>query len=266
MNDKRAEKLVDQAFLRPLDHRERERLERHLMAYQESGERYRKIQLAQRVIAAPSASPEELLEEPSPAEIERIAQGLGLFEEAPRERASMFGWWPMGLSAAALALVGVFALGPYVGGLGSRPDPGLVARGGAVEISFSTYIIRAKGGIEAARDGASLRPEDHLKLRVSWPKEQTPIRGLWLVFVPEKGAPWVRALEAPKPSSEAVSIPGAIALRRASAGPLSVFILSSEQPLPKASVLQHAAALPGAAEQLGASVKQLRFKMMESSP
>lgn len=266
MNDKRAEKLVDQAFLRPLDHRERERLERHLMAYQESGERYRKIQLAQRVIAAPSASPQELLEEPSPAEIERIAQGLGLFEEAPRESRKVFAWWPMGLSAAALALAGVFALGPDLGRFGARTDPGLVARGGEVEISFSTYIIRAKGGIEAARDGVPLRPEDHLKFRVSWPKKQTPLQGLWLVFVPQTGAPWARSLDAPQPSSEAVSIPGAVAVRRAAPGPLSVFILSSDQPMTKASVLQHAAALPGSAGRLGASVKQLRFNMMEPSP
>ncbi len=266
MNNKRAEKLVDQAFLRPLDAQERELLERHLMAYQESGERYRKIQLAQRVIAAPSASPEALLEEPSPAEIERVAQGLGLFEEAPEKRASVFAWWPLGLSATALALAGVFALGPERSGVSPRPDPGLVARGSERVRELATYIIRAKGGIEAARDGAELHPEDHLKLRVSWPKAQTPLRSLWLVFVPRAGAPWARSLDAPKPSSEAVSIPGAVAVRRAGAGPLSVFILSSDQPLSKAAVLQHATALPSAAGQLGASVKQLRFNMKEPSP
>ena len=76
-----AKKLVDARFVRLLDDRERSALETHLAACGFCGERYRRLQLAERVVAVGA---ERAFEEPSPLEIDRIAADRWLAGHAAR--------------------------------------------------------------------------------------------------------------------------------------------------------------------------------------
>src|SRR5688572_17153957 len=91
-----ARRLVDARFLRVLDTHERTELESHLVACVACSERYRRLQLAERVAAV---GPDRAFDEPSPLEIERIARDLDLVER-PVDRFA----WLKNLRAAMMGL------------------------------------------------------------------------------------------------------------------------------------------------------------------
>src|SRR5262245_44459267 len=139
----REAKLVDARFVRPLSEREKRRMEDHLVACGTCRERYRKLQLADRVAAF---GPDDELDRPAPVEVDRIAQDLGLLEP-PRPRR----WFSLPIFGTASTLAAV-ALAVV---LFLRPSDELVEKGDAnTGITFSAYAI-ADGGSPRLLEGGA---------------------------------------------------------------------------------------------------------------
>lgn len=210
------EKLVEARFTRALSPREEARLKDALAASPELSERYRRLQLAERVAAH---GPEGGLEAPSPFEVERGARALGLMDPPARRR-----WvWTPWLAGASLALAaGVAAL--VVAPVGMQEA--LQARGGAVSgASFAAYVVAPEGGFAELRDGVELTPEHRLKLRLSFEGPPTPLDAVWVALVPATGAPRVERLSAPEGAMAAV--PGVVGLFGLPPGPVTVYVLAA---------------------------------------
>ena len=209
---KRAAKLIDARFLRPLSPRERSKMEDHLGACAVCRERYRKLQLADRV----AAFGEEELDRPAPIEIDRIAQDLGLFE-APRVRTPWFAL-PLVGTAAALALVAVLFV---------KPSDELIERGaGPAGMTFSAYAISSEGP-RLLEDGGRVGASEHLKLRASWGESARDIDGVDVLLVGGEKLVHVR-LAAPDRTSEVASVPGAISLSGFSKGRLTAYVIAAK--------------------------------------
>jgi hypothetical protein len=234
-----ARKLVEARFVRPLLGTERERLEHHLGACAFCSERYRRLQLAERVAArGPGA-----IDEPSPAEIERIAFDLGLAGDgsvasdwgAVKERllGLLGGRGPLAALAGVLALVLllIWVRPPRLG-----PEDGLVPRGehGANAVSFQLYVVAADGSIRLNALEQPVSAADHLKLRASWTGE-APLSGAIEVYlVPHDGAVRRIRLEAParasSPGGAAVaSVPGAVGLDGMPGGRAKVVVVAGPE-------------------------------------
>jgi hypothetical protein len=255
--DGRGPKLVEARFLGTLPAKKREHLEAHLIACSACAERYRRLQLADRLAAARGElAPEDAAREPSAAEIDRVAGDLGLLA-APEPRRS---WWLSPIFGASVA-IGSAALVTMLVVLGrSSRDPveELAARGSVeARISFAAYLIGTDGAIRRHDPSAKVSPKDHLKLRASWQGASAP-SPLRLVLVPAVGSPALIALEAPKrsgegsSSSEAASgsVPGAVSLETLPPGKALAYLIAG--PIDESRLLGHAAARPSAAALLAA--------------
>jgi hypothetical protein len=199
-------KLIDARFARALSGRERSRMEDHLILCGTCRERYRRLQLAERVAAFGGDGD---LDAPSPFEVERIAEGLGL--GAPRRRSWLdLRWFAGAVSvAAAVALAGVYL---------RTGEDDLVARGGAeVKPSFSLYALSDRGARPLSR-GESVSSGEHLKLRVSG----APVEGVHVVLVASDGRIEHASLAAPRDGS----VPGAVSLADLPAGTLTAYAIT----------------------------------------
>ncbi len=169
----RDQKLVDAAFVGGLSANERDRMHDALAGSIELQERYRKLQLAERVA---SLGPERALDEPSPFEIDRVAQRLGLLD-APAPRRRWFGSWKMALPMVVAAAAAALVLAPR-SDESSASDPGaLVARGGEATPSISVYRTSSKSGFELVGD--SVTRDAQLILRSSAGETTTQWRAVW---------------------------------------------------------------------------------------
>lgn len=263
--------LIEQRFLRPLARAERERLEAHLSACVGCSERYRRLQLAERLAAGgPGAAGE-----PAPQELERIAADLGLSEHvAPSWRERLAGlrtprWAPVALAAAAGAAL-VIAILP--GRSGSPPGPRggeLVERGTAPPpVSFAPYALAADGSAARAL-GASgtVAPGELLKLRAALGAGIGPeqLRGV-LVVIAAPGeslaAAAPRGVVLRPPAREAffgpegataASVPGAVPFRvpPGRARVLVIALASDVTPAEVGRLLEGASTATGVAARLG---------------
>lgn len=222
----RAAKLVDARFVRILDHRERARLEDHLIACGACAERYYRLQLADRVAAN---GPDDAFDCPSVFEIERIAADLGLTGPPPK-RALGFRWPAFAglLGAAALSLMLV------IGGPLQKPTEEFVSRGASgAALTFAAFVI---DGPSAARPQA-VRPHDvsspvaadaHFKLRASWADGAT--RGLEgevrVVLVDADGVSRVVSLTAPEAPFDVASVRGAVSLAKLPPGLATIYVVT----------------------------------------
>ncbi|MCA9550294.1 MAG: hypothetical protein KC933_09680 [Myxococcales bacterium] len=210
------DKLLEARFTRPLSPREVARLERALASSPELAERYRRLQLAERVVAH---GPEAGLEQPSPFEVERGARALGLLDPPARRRPA---WTPWVLGATFAMAAGLATL--VVAPVGMQEV--LQERGGAVSgVSFAAYAVAPEGGFSELVEGARLTPEHRLKLRLSFQGPATPLDAVWVALVPTSGAPRVERLAAPEGNLAAV--PGVVGLFGLPAGPVAVYVLAA---------------------------------------
>ncbi len=217
---KREGKLIDARFLRPLDPRERSSMEEHLVACESCRERYRRLQLADRVIAF---GPDADLDRPAPLEVERIALDLGLLDR-PRRR-------PFWLGLPFFGAVGSVAAMALVAALFLRPSEVLLERGEApVGITFSAYAIADDAGPRLLERGAQVALGEHLKLRASFGARALPqIDGIEVLLVPARGEVQHVHLSAPERGAASASVPGAIALQGLAPGPLTAYVVAAER-------------------------------------
>jgi hypothetical protein len=208
----RGNKLVDARFLRALDGAERGELERHLVACTSCSERYRRLQLAERVA---SVGPERAFEEPSPFEIERMAMDLGLVDR-PERRWSAFlrsRFLTTALPALAVtAAVSLFVIAPRTLFEDRPVERGEVANG---PITVAAYVISANGDIRALAGDPRVHASDYLKLRVGF-VDAARSRAAHAVEVRFDG--FDRTFDLPNPGELAVSVPDAIALAKLPVG------------------------------------------------
>ncbi len=254
-DDRRCRRLVDRSFTRGrLSATERTDLEEQLAACPDCRERYRRLQLAERVAAH---GPELAFERPSPAEIDRVADALGLLEPTPvragwRRPAALLGL------AAALAVGLLLALRPA-----PTPDDGLAPRGdgAAPGPSWAAFAIGPDGAIQPSRPGLEVGAGASLKLRVAWSgAERGRLPGpVWVILVPASGPPLVTRLEAPDGPFAAASVPGAVRLDALPAGRLTIYARAG--PEPDDVLLRHVATRPPA-EGLGAGVGRWDWQLL----
>jgi hypothetical protein len=217
-----ARRLVDARFLRALNGNEKTELETHLAACSSCTERYRRLQLAERVA---SVGPERSFEEPSQLEIERIAGDLQLIEST----ADHFAWWRnmrgafVGFSAA-VAIAAAVAIFVVV----KPPRETLTERGGTVQpsLSFAVYVINESGAIRAHTPGDPVQSKELLKLRASW--DGVDPRHVAMAIVDAEGKVRVAQLGAPKGVSAGASIPGAVALAASAKGEALMYLVASQ--------------------------------------
>lgn len=186
-------------------------------------ERYRRLQLAERVAAH---GPEAALETPSPAEIDRIAAGLGLLEPAPRR---LWRWtWAAAPAFALVAAVLLLVVWP-------RPTPEVVqVRGGAATgASFAAYAVGADGGFTPLAD-ARVTAGTRLKLRLSWAEAPVALDAVWVAVVPASGP--VRVTRLAAPAGRLAAVPGVVALRGVPGGPVQVYAIAATARLDEAAV------------------------------
>jgi hypothetical protein len=217
-------RFVDARFLRPLADRERVELETHLSSCAWCGERYRKLQLAERVA---SVGVDRALEEPSALEIERIAQDLHLVESTGQS----LGWWRAlrgsiagysAVIAVAAAVAIFFAIRP--------PKEVLLERGGAaVGVSFSAFVIAADGAIRAHEPAVAVSNTDHLKLRVSWSAAAPRI--VYAVVALSDGTVELAELGEPSGAPTGATVPGAISMAKVPAEGAELWVVASDEPL-----------------------------------
>lgn len=170
---RRDQKLVDAAFVGGLSPNERARMHDALAGSIDLQERYRKLQLAERVAAL---GPERALDEPSHFEIDRVAQRLGLLDAPPPPR-RWFASWKIALPVVVAAAAAGLVLAPQAE-QSSVSDPGaLVARGGEATPSISVYRTSAKSGFELV--GASVESDAQLILRSSAGTPATKWLAVW---------------------------------------------------------------------------------------
>lgn len=124
-------------------------LERHLAGCAQCQALDAKLALLERV----TAMGPDGVDRPSPAEVERIAQGL--FSEAPRP-SLLRRWWWSGVLAASVATAGVILF---------PKQAEVTSRGETVGASFSVYVIHGDGRVAPLAQGVS--PGARLKLRLS---------------------------------------------------------------------------------------------------
>lgn len=206
-----APRLVDARFLRPLEDRERTELETHLSSCAWCGERYRKLQLAERIA---SVGMERAVEEPSALEIERIAQDLHLVESTVSQpswlrilQSKLAGY--SALVAVAAAVVLFLVLRP--------PQEILLERGGSTPgVTFSAFVINADGSIRPHDPAMPVKAGDNIKLRASWTKDQPAF--VYAAIYLSDGTVQLAKLEAPQGPSTGATIPGAITLSKLFAG------------------------------------------------
>lgn len=246
----RSRRLVDARFLRGLDAGEKNELELHLASCGPCTERYRRLQLAERVA---SVGPERAFEEPSPLEIERIARDLQLLE-APADR-----WaWLRDMRGAVAGLSAAVAIAAAIGVFVAvrPPQETLIARGGAEQraATFSMFVIGADGAIRPYAEDGALKASELIKLRASWSGAEP--KHVAVAIVDAAGAVRVAQLGAPKGASTGATIPGAIALAGSSAGDAIAYLLASESAIDESALRAAIAASPDA-ETLRASLKVL---------
>lgn len=189
-------------------------------------ERYRRLQLAERVAAH---GPQEALERPSPAEVDRVAARLGLLEPepAPSVWRARFAPWMFGAALAVSAALALFTVMP------SAQQDVLRPRGGAATgASFSAYVVRPGGGFERIEPGARLGDQDRLKLRLSWSGAASALDAVWVVVVDGSGRVEVTRLEPPAGALGAV--PGVVGLWACASGVAKVYMVAAPTPLTKA--------------------------------
>jgi hypothetical protein len=244
-----ARKLVDARFVRPLAERERARLESHLASCGSCSERYRRLQLADRVA---SIGPQRALDEPSPFEIERIARDLGLVE-APRP------WWqgllgsravlagvPAAVAAAALVLVFVFPQS-----LVEQRDRGqLIERGtGPKPVSFAAYVVGRDSRIRLHANDAAVYTSEYLKLRVAAAGvAKDALRSVQVVIVGERGGVSVLKMSVPDDRSPLRTVSGAVVLNALPPGHAVVYAIGAKEDLDEEAIRAAAAKKPGASE------------------
>ena len=208
----RAGKLIDQRFVRSLSDGERGRMDRHLEACGHCRERYRRMQLAERVAAHGADGP---LDVPSPLEVERMAESLGLV--APERRGFSLPVLPAfgGFASLAVALIAIFFF--------MRPPPEYVgARGGAEGPSVSAYAVGEK--IRLLESGAVVSAGEHLKLRASGLQGEVPVH---VLLVDGQGDVEHVELGTVDASTEIVTIPGAISLSELEPGRMAAYVIFS---------------------------------------
>lgn len=192
-------------------------MEGHLTACGSCRERYRKMQLAERVAAV---GPEGDLDAPAPFEVERIAQDLGL-TDPPRRPLSLLGLRTFGAAASVALAVAVAAI------FLRPPDDGLVARGGApTGISFSAYAVSQVRQVRPLAGGDQVFPADYLKLRATWAGDVGAIHGVEVVLVDAAGRVEHAHLEAPPPAASA-SVPGAVSFAGMAPGALTTYVIAA---------------------------------------
>jgi hypothetical protein len=204
-----ARKLVDARFLRTLDAKERGALEIHLSACGFCTERYRKLQLAERVAASGA---ERAFDEPSPFEIDRIAIDLGLIERPRRRWAELLRSriFTAGIPALAVAtLIALVVVSPRA--LFEERPIERGESGGAV----AAYVVSSGGAIRALDGDRRVRPSDYLKLRIQVADERAS-RSLAAIEVSCDGVR--ERIAMPMSGERTISVPGAIALAALSRG------------------------------------------------
>ncbi len=246
MSSKQASNLLDLAFTTGLDPKQQERLQEALVGSAELCERYRRLQLAERVAAH---GPEVALEAPSEFEIDRMARGLGLMAPAPRVfrlRRWVRSWFvPAGLALSAA--VALFALNV------PAPEPHLQARGSAEGLSLSAYVVSAQGQITELSSGARLEATDRLKLRLSWQGEAQPLSAVWVGIVDHEGRVTMSELTAPE--AQLATVPGFVDLP-GTTGPVRVYVMGTHRGLSQ-SALKSALSLRPDSEDLPSELKTI---------
>jgi hypothetical protein len=203
---KREGKLIDARFVRPLSDGERSKLEGHLVACGWCRERYRKLQLADRVTAFGAAAE---LDVPAPIEVERMARDLGLLDPEKPKRA----WFDLRIAGAVVAVA--FAVVLFV-----RPSDDLVERGAApAAVTFSAYA-GGEGAWRLLEPGAQVAASEHLKLRASGEANG----GVEVLLVGADGRVEHVHLLAPVSSL----VPGAIALEGLPTGKLTAYLIAAK--------------------------------------
>jgi hypothetical protein len=203
---KREGKLIDERFIRPLNEREKRSMEDHLTACGVCRERYRKLQLADRVVAFG-----EEIDQPAPAEIDRIAHDLGLFDAPRNPPWFAVKWFGAAASVAALAVMLLLFV---------KPSDELVERGGTDAVmTFSAYAI-APEGPRLLENGARVTTAEHLKLRASG---DAHISGVEVLLVASDGTLDHVHLAAPQRST----VPGAISLSGLPPGKLTAYVVAA---------------------------------------
>jgi len=219
---RRDERLLDACFVRQLSAREYARLDALLLSSPELLQRYRRLQLAERVAAH---GPEAGLETPSFAETDRIAARLGLLQPAPVS-ARWRAWlrrppWIFQLTfAAGLALL-VLVLVP-------KPAPEHIQMRGQVEaqVSFAAYRLSPQGQFSALQPGDKIHSKDRLKLRMSWADAPPQATGaLWVAMIDAQGEVRTEALQTP--SGQIAAVPGVVGLWGLAPGPAWVYVVSA---------------------------------------
>lgn len=219
---RRDERLLDACFTRPLSPREHERLDALLLSSPELLQRYRRLQLAERVAAH---GPEGALETPSFAETDRIAARLGLLQPAPAS-ARWRAWlrrppWIFQLTlAVGLALL-AFTLVP-------RDVPEHIQMRGqaGAQVSFAAYRLSPQGQFHQLEPGDAVHSKDRLKLRMSWAEAPTEVSGaLWVAMIDAQGQVRTEALQTP--SGQIAAVPGVVGLWGLAPGSASVYVVSA---------------------------------------
>lgn len=257
MSSKRASKLVDAAFEGGFSSKQGAKLQEVLASSGDAAQRYRRLQLAERVAAH---GPEAALETPSEFEIDRIARNLGLLAPEPRPsrwRAWISPWVLTGGLVLSSAVV-LFTL--------SVPPPEIQARGGHDALSFSTYAITTQGAISVVSPGASLTPQDRLKVRLSWQGEVLPLSGVWVGVVDQSGRVRVTSLAAP--DTQVATVPGLVDLGWVAPGDVRVYVVGSSTSLAESALVSALSPRPDAAtikESLGAVAVDLVDVRVEGS-
>jgi hypothetical protein len=216
-----ARRLVDARFSRTLSAGERSELEQHLVACAACSERYRRMQLAERVA---TVGADRALAEPSPFEVERIAADLGLVSR-PVEQAS---WWSRRRAAfAGFTAAAAVAASLILFAVRTPPPEQVIERGAAATtLSFAVYVIGDGGAIRVHDQGSPVRADELLKLRASW--TGVAPRSVAVAIVDAEGKVDVAALGAPKGAETGATIPGAVALAGRAPGNAIMYLFAFE--------------------------------------
>jgi hypothetical protein len=253
--------LIDARFIRTLNDRERVRLETHLSACAFCGERYRRMQLAERVA---SVGPDRALDEPSALEIDRVAQDIGLFDP-PRRSILAARPWLLGVPAAAAAL-GLTLL-VAVPRSSTQIEEAPVARGAsAKQVSFAAYVVDAGSKIRALGGGRA-RQGEYLKLRVSVNgAAREALSDIQVSIVSDSGATSVTKLSVPHDASPIRNVNGAISLAAVPSGHAIVYTIGASGELEAGAIersVQGAPAADAVAKTLGDRVLGVdRFELL----
>lgn len=224
----RETKRLERSFSGPLSPRQRARLEADLAASAPLAERYRRLQLMERVAAH---GPHDALETPSFLETERVAERLGLLEPAPRPRSWRAALPPWVFGAALVASVGLALLVV----LPPPPQDVLQTRGeGGAQVSFAAYRLSADGAFTPVQAGAELVPSDRLKLRLSWASAPGHLEAVWVALVAADGRVKTTRLSAPEGAIAAV--PGVVDLWGLPPGPAELYVIGTQGELSPAAL------------------------------